>query len=287
MDEPSVRTSRLAIAGGIAAVLVVGGGGFLLGRATVPTPPSVKPAAIAEVAAPPPVADHPRTIERSDIIAAAAEAADSLASNSAPPADLAKLPGLRFSLSLPFGCEGAAGADSPAPLRWRYDDATQTLRVHIALVVWQPDEWGLQRDAAAVPQGFWIMRPWSSAATCPMTANGAGATGTEPVTLPGQTLALVNFGGAVSNGGSAYEAVVRVPRDKLDVTQGLRARLTGRIDHIPGEAAAIRCVQPAGIEQQPICAVAATFDELLVENPATGETLATWTLGKAGDATPG
>src|SRR3546814_20340010 len=34
MQEPSVRTSRLAIAGGFAAILVVRGGGFFLGRST-------------------------------------------------------------------------------------------------------------------------------------------------------------------------------------------------------------------------------------------------------------
>src|SRR3546814_4597577 len=39
MQEPSVRTSRLAIAGGLAAILVVGGGGFFLGRTTAPVPP--------------------------------------------------------------------------------------------------------------------------------------------------------------------------------------------------------------------------------------------------------
>jgi hypothetical protein len=170
-------------------------------------------------------------------------------------------------------------------LRWRYDDQTQTLRVHVALIVWQPEEWDIQNRAGAMPRGFWVMRPWSSAETCPTAASDAVATGIEPVTLPGQTLAIVNFGPGTSKGDGAYEAVVRIPRDKLDMSWGLRARLTGRIDHVPTSGGPIKCVQPAGIEQQPICAVAAAFDELVVDNPATGETLATWSLGKAGDAT--
>jgi len=287
MEEPSVRTSRLAIAGGIAAVLLVGGVGFLLGRTTVTPPPTAKPVPVIRAVQVQPDSDRTQILDRSKIISAAAEAADSLSSGSPPPADLDQLPGRRFALSLPFGCSGPAGPDSPAPLRWHYDDASQTLRIHIALIVWQADEWGLQPDAMAVPQGFWVMRPWSSAETCPAAANEAVATGTEPVTLPGQTLAVVSFGAATPKRNGAYEAVMRVPRDKLDMAQGLRARLTGRIDRVPGGAGAIKCIQPAGIEQQPICAVAAVFDELVVDNPATGETVATWTLGKAGDVNPG
>src|SRR5690606_12942314 len=46
MREPSVRTSRLAIAGGLAAIIVVGSAGFILGRGTAgpeaePAPPAV------------------------------------------------------------------------------------------------------------------------------------------------------------------------------------------------------------------------------------------------------
>jgi hypothetical protein len=286
MEEPSVRTSRLAIAGGIAAVLLIGGGGFLLGRATVPPAPAAKPVPVIRVAPIPPATGQTQILDRGKIITAAAKVADSLSSGSPMPADLETLPGHRFALSLPFGCGGPASPDSPAPLRWHYDDATQTLRIHIALIVWQPDEWGLQSDAAAIPRGFWIMRPWSSAETCPAAASEAVASGTEPVTLPGQTLAVVSFGATAPKGAGAYEAVVRVPREKLDMAEGLRARLTGRIDRVPGGAGAIKCIQPAGIEQQPICAIAAVFDELVVDNPATGETIATWTLGKAGDVNP-
>ncbi|WP_442680328.1 hypothetical protein ACSBM8_03780 [Sphingomonas sp. ASY06-1R] len=280
MQEPSVRTSRLAIAGGLSAALLVGAAGFLIGRATVapaPVPVVVQPArpAAPSVAEP----DGGRLLDRGDLAAFARQAADALASGGAAPADVRDLPGRRFSLSLPFGCGGPADSDSPAPLRWRYDEASQTLRVHVALIAWQPDEWGMK--AQAMPQGFWVTRPWSSAETCPAHSREAEAIGTDPVTLPGQTLAMVGFD-AAPRGDGGYEAVLRVPRDQLDVTQGLRARVTGRIGRIPGDGA-VRCVQPAGIEQQPICAIAAIFDELVVDNPATNETLARWTIGKVGE----
>lgn len=284
MQEPSVRTSRLAIAGGLAAAIAIGGIGFLVGRATMPAPLPPKAAIVVPPVPAEPAGSKVQPLSRGDIVTAAAQAADAVASGSAPPGSLADLPGRRFSLSLPFGCAGPAGADSPAPLRWRYDDATQTLRIHVALIVWQPDEWAAAPDATAVPQGFWVTRPWSSAETCPATSREPVATGIEPVLLPGQTLAIVNFTADAPPSNNGYEAVVRIPREKLDMVLGLRARITGRIDHVPGTSGAIRCIQPGGSDQQPICAVAAIFDELAVDNPATGQTVATWTLGKAGEA---
>ena len=281
MREPSVRTSRLAIAGGFSAALAVAAAGFLIGRATIPSQPQAAPAPLPAAAPAEPASDDRRLLSRGDIASAAREAADALASGTQSPTTLRDLSGRRFLLSLPFGCVGPAGPDSPAQLRWRYDDAAEALRVHVALVAWQPDEWGMPSDAATAPQGFWIRRPWSSAETCPTAATDDSALGTAPITLPGQTLAIVGFTAEPLKPGSAYEAVIRIPRDKLNMAQGLRARISGRIDRFPGDGA-IRCVQPAGIEQQPVCAVAAVFDELVVDNPATGETVATWTIGKIG-----
>ena len=282
MQEPSVRTSRLAIAGGLAAALGVAAVGFLVGRATVPPPPPAAPAPVQPVVTPQPAPDTARLLNRGDIIAAAAAAADALASGKTAPQALNDLPARRFSLSLPFGCAGPAGSDSPAPLRWSYDDAAQALRVHVALIRWQPDEWGLKADGLGVPQGFWVTRPWSSAETCPAAGASKQAIDTQPVILPGQTLALVSFGSDAATNQGGYDAVARISRDKLDMSQGLRARISGRIGHVPGNGA-VHCVQPAGIEQQPICAVAVIFDEMTIDNPATGETIATWSLGKAGE----
>lgn len=284
MQEPSVRTSRLVIAGGVAAALAVGAVGFVVGRMTVPPPPSVKSAPAQPVPLPIPQPDTTRVLSRADITAAAGHAADALASGTAPPEALDDLPGRRFSVSLPFGCAGPAGADSPAPLRWSYDETAQALRVHVALISWQPDEWGTKSDNSNGPQGFWVTRPWSSGETCPPAANDNVSMATQPVTLPGQTVALASFGSGIAKNNGGYEATVRIPRDKLDMSQGLRARISGRIDHVAG-GGAVRCIQPAGIEQQPICAVAAIFDEMVIDNPATGETIATWNLGSIGEGT--
>ncbi|WP_420137330.1 hypothetical protein [Sphingomonas sp.] len=282
MQEPSVRTSRLAIAGGLSAALIVGGVGFLIGRATVkPAAPPAPPVVAVQPPAPP-APDSGRVLNRGDLAGLARQAADALSSGVAAPPAVRDLPGRRFAVSIPFGCAGPAGPDSATPMRWRYDEQSQTLRIHIALIAWQADQWGLKPDTRTTPQGFWVTRPWSSAETCPRQADEAMAVGTDPVTLPGQTLALVGFEPGAPKPESGYDAVVRIAPDRLDMSQGLRARITGRIDRAPGDGA-VQCVQPAGIEQQPICAVAAIFDELVVDNPATGETLASWTIGQVRD----
>src|SRR3546814_523419 len=85
MQEPSVRTSRLAIAGGLAAILVVGGGGFFLGRTTAPVPPAPAPA-LVPAPAPVPVPETPKDLERGALIQLATRAADAFASGADMPA---------------------------------------------------------------------------------------------------------------------------------------------------------------------------------------------------------
>src|SRR3546814_3997218 len=56
----------------------------------------------------------------------------------------------------------------------------------------------------------------------------------------------------------SYETVQRMPPEQFSPEQGFRLRVTGRIERLPG-GKAVQCIQPAGIEQQPICLVAVSF----------------------------
>lgn len=278
MREPSVRNSRRAIAGGILAAILVGAAGFVLGRSTMPREGQAEP--IPETVAPSaPQPSVPQSLDRGAIIEIARRASDASASGMPAPPDLAKIVGRRFALALPFGCAGPAGADSTAPLRWRYDQATHALHVQVTQTAWEPQDWGLPPDGGASAQGFWISHPWSSSDTCPETSADLSAVGSGPVMLPGQTLAVASFGEAEPAAKTqSLEAVIK-RKGEPDLPRGLRARITGRIDRAPGGVGPVQCVQPAGIEQHPICAIAVTFSELSVEDPTTGETLASWTIG--------
>jgi hypothetical protein len=279
MREPSLRTSRLAIAGGVAAVIVVGGGGFILGRGTAtPAPRPAAPVVLAmPTPAPTPEPKTPSQLDRGAVLALASRAADAFASGDPMPAAVIDAADRRFDLLLPFGCAGPSAEGSGLPMRWRYDEARQTLRLHVELTAWQTQDWNIGPEAGvAAIEGLWITRPWSSSGACPSQIGQAVATGIEPITLPGQTLAIAQFlTGADQRNEHGFSAVQRVPADKFDASRGFRVRLIGRIARVPG-GDPVRCVQPAGIEQRPICVIAASVDEVRIENAATGAILASW-----------
>jgi len=280
MDEPSLRSSRLALAGGLAAALLVGTGGFLLGRATtertpVPAgpPPAVAPAPKIET-------DTPRgVLGRADLIRLAASVADASAGGGEP--QIGDVDGRRFVLRLPFGCGGPAGADSNAAMRWRYDADANALRLHVAPIVWAASDWRAEAASSGggTIEGFWISRPWTSSEDCPAGESRPIVAGAEPVTLPGQTLALGQISPAREAGEEqsprTYEAVVRVAQAQLDTTQGFRLRISGRIANLRGSGP-VQCRQPAGPEQRPICLIGAVLDEVAIENPVSATTLAVW-----------
>ena len=286
MQEPSVRTSRLAIAGGLAAILVVGGGGFFLGRTTAPAPPAPAPVAVP-APAPAPVPETPKNLERGDLIALAQRASDAFASGATMPKAVADAAGRPFELLLPFGCGGASEAGASLPMQWRYDEAEGTLRVSVQPMMWSNADWNLEdRAEAGAAEGFWITRPWSSSTVCPARAGQAFPRGVEPLTLPGQTLAIAQFFGGEGDrdgrrNGRPFETVTRVAADKFDGSRGFRLRIAGRLEAIAGNAP-VRCVQPAGAEQRPICVIGARIDTVRLENPTSEEVLATWTIGRSG-----
>lgn len=297
MREPSLRNSRLAIAGALIAAALVGGAGFYLGRTTSPDDVSETRSDPVSTPAPLPavstiVADS--FLGRAEVIELAAAAADAAASGAMLPDRVRAAVGRRFEIALPFGCTGPAEAESEQPLRWRYDEAEEALRLHVAVTRWQPQEWGLQQptdDEAADDQtnddhtieGYWVARPWSSSAECPaQTAGGQAATAE-------QSLAIAQFfRGDVRREalreGRPFQSVQRIPRSDFAVSRGFRLVLAGRIDRVPGAEGGldgpVRCIQPGGIERRPRCIVAVTLDEVRIENSTNDAVLARWPIGR-------
>jgi hypothetical protein len=280
MQEPNPRTSRLAIATGLVAAIAIGGGGFFLGRTTSPsaeTAPAARPVP-APAPAPAKIA-APRTLQRMDIIALGDRAADALTSGK-PATNGIDGSGQRFELVLPFGCHGAVTETSGAPLSWHYDADARTLRIRVFPTQWEPDEWGLgkQDEPELTLEGFWVSRPWSSAERCPEARGEAMTSSGQAITLPGQTLAVSEIlSDEGRRGKRPYEVVQRVQPDMIAGIRGFAVRLTGRITRFPN-GQTVQCVQPAGIEQRPICMIAVSMDEIRIENPLGGETLGIWSM---------
>lgn len=278
MREPSIRTSRLVIAAGLAAAIMVGGGGFLLGRRTAPQPAPPAPVAPPPVPAPKPEAE--RLLRRADLVMLARDMADAWSTRGAPPIDLHRLAGRRFELVLPFGCGGPTGPDERSPMQWSYDAEAQRLRVSVAPTRWEAADWGYDPADGRQAEGFWIARPWSSSERCPAGGTPSAPVGTEPITLPGQSLAVAQFLPAgseslLARGGRPMEVVRRVAPADLDPAAGFRVRITGRIERDPEPG---RCVQPGGTEQRPICLLKVRMDEIRIENGADDGVLGRWAI---------
>lgn len=293
MREPSLRTSRLAIAGALAAACLVTGMGFYLGRTTATDaaregPGNRAPIPIQAPAVSTIVANS--FLDRADVIELAAAAADATASGEALPDRVRNAVGRRVEIALPFGCSGPAEADSEQPLRWRYDEGAETLRLHVAVTPWEPDEWNLDQPTGdGAIEGFWIARPWSARDECPQPA-GRGPSSAPATDLNAErSLAVAQFfrGDARREAlreGRPLQSVQRLSRADPTPGRGFRLMLSGRIDRVPGVqggvSAPVHCIQPGGIERRPRCIVAVTLDEVRIENPASRTVLASWPMGR-------
>lgn len=296
MVEPSRAVGRRALAAGAAAAIALAGAGFVLGRNTSPRvevaaaapPPSPAPAVSPAPAPPVPVVTPP--LGRADLLEAARAAADAFASGRPVPPEVAALDGRRFQLELPFGCRGPADADPL--LGWRYDPEEQVLRVSVEAARFDPASWlGTAAAQVDLAEGFWVERPWSSSEACPPARSEGAAEpssgGTAAAVAPVErTLALVQFheagGSRVGRrDGDAFRAVEKVAPDALDLSQGLRLRLSGRVVASPGNGAPVLCRSPAPAGGRPVCLLAVSLDEVSIANPAIGSTLATWTVSSA------
>ena len=281
MHEPSPRTSRLTIAGGLAAAIIVGGAGFVIGRGTAPAPTPVELPVSTPLPKPSPAAAGitQMTLDRTGLLALVNSAADAAASGELTPKDVQAAAGRRFDIVLPFGCGGPAGPGWATGLGWQYDEKTETLRIRVNPTRWSGEDWQLPNNDAesASLDGFWISRPWSSSAHCPPVTPHVPAIG-EPAPLPGQTLAIARaIDGATATPPRPYETVQRLGREDFDPARGFHLRIIGRTDPQSSNPA-VRCVQTGGSDQRPLCLFMGEFAELRIENPVDGKILASWPM---------
>lgn len=272
MDGPS-RVTRLRnfMAAGVIAV-ALGAGGYLLGRGSVEALPPPAPEAPVVIRNAQPVQVPDVLLQRADLIRLATASADAAAGG---PKVEDSLAGRRFVIRIPFGCAGPT-PDPEAPFGWSYDAEQQTLRVRVTPQQWAEVPWvagKLQdRDVESV-EGFWLPRPWTRSEACPAQQSAS----------PGErasSLGIAQFFAAGSSRVGRHEElelVERVPPEELRAGAGFLLLLEGRVARVPGGEETVLC-HAAGAYERPICLVAAEFDRVAIENPATQQTLAQWQL---------
>jgi len=243
-----------------------------------PNPPSPAPVPIATVA----------PVGRADLLAAAAAAADEVAAGNALPKANLELIDRTFELRLPFGCGGGMHSDWG---EWSIDPKTRVLRISVrpqlsgdnqtikALAV------GLAYDAA---EGFWMTRPWTRSEDCPTPLSpeaapaspvGGDVPAAAPNASPMHTFAIVQYFSpdaprTLRRGSRPYSYTGKVTETKTVGVKGFHLKLAGRIRGF-GDGQPIHCVNTTP-SKPPICAVAVEFTQVVLEDAATGESLAEW-----------
>ncbi len=260
---------------------------------------------------PPAIAAPIPTLTRADLIDVAARAADAEARGVAPSPEDGALGGRRFSLRLPFGCAGPSATDSSAPMRWTYDAAEETLRVWVTPEVWTNAE--PVRAAAGdtdfeAAEGFWIEQPWIRSADCPVLrasgpasaapvaneqaqvdqtplSNGAeaasveGATASTQAVARRQTLALVELfrtgsRRAARRNGRPYMIITKVARDQIDLANGFRLILDGRLAPLR-QGSPIACLLSSK-DERPLCLIGAEVDHVTITDATGDRILGEW-----------
>ena len=279
------RDRKLALIGPIVIAAAVGAiiAFALLSRSGEPPPPpppapvpQVQPPAVALAPLPPP------PLSRGELIASADAAASAYADQSSDkPPTKDTLIGRRFSLKIPFGCDGGQMAPSGTQVFTEYDATKKTLRLVARSAAWKtlPLVQGLADiDQIESVEGFWIPRPWSTSEACPPRRSDAiPATPTAP-TAPSLGLARVFTSGgtrALQRGERPYEFVQKIPDgDAAALSRSFNLVLQGRVVGFD-RSTALRCWSES-TAHRPICLYGVEFDRVAFEDGADGKVLAEW-----------
>jgi hypothetical protein len=198
-----------------------------------------------------------------------------LTSNSDP------LIGRRFSLSMPFGCNGANGVMLNPQTTVSYDAAQGSLTVTAQPSVWtslpvmQPL---LDSGEIEAVEGFWVPRPWTMSETCPLPSNAPPPPIITPATA--QTLGLAQIFGPGStrtlrHSEHPYSLTLKLDPTNADLlSHSYHLLLEGTITGYP-DGQSLHCWSEAA-DHQPICIYAVTLERVSFQDAATGKILTSW-----------
>ncbi len=281
-DNSGRRDRKLGLVApvSIAAVLVLVVVGALVyregGEATKVAPKAPPPA----VAPPQPEAEPPAAdavLGRADLLrdAASVTAAFAAGEPGAPRA----LAGKRFTIRIPFGCDGPQVGAGTAQAFYEYDPQKRTVRLVARPAVWTtlPAIPAGASETLESVEGFWIPRPWTPSEDCPRRREQPfPATPTSPA-APTLGLAQLFAAGAARTARHAerpYEHVLKLEAGATPpLARGYRLRLEGRFGVFPNGAAA-SCWSESP-DHRPVCLYAVELDRVAFED-AGGGLIAEW-----------
>jgi hypothetical protein len=245
----------------------------------------------------------PAGLDRAGLLNAVRSAADASATGVDDAQAQRKLDGRQFEVRVRFGCAGPQESLKTATLGWSFDERTRTLRLKVTPTISADQEEisALAPEGTEAVEGFWIPRPWILGTACPVDAapkpapplEGASAQSerTPAVTAPDADqqdrqpaavrgrIGIAEFFGEDDartgrRGQRPYESTKVLDKDQMVGRQGFNLVLSGRLRALPGRKV-IHCIV-AGRDSPPNCVVSAHFDQVWIEHPDGGETIAQW-----------
>jgi hypothetical protein len=258
------------------------------------------------VPVPLPVADAP--LDRQAILLAASQAASNYALGKDDADAQRKLDGKRFSIRMRFGCRNSQKTAASQPRSWSFDEKRRVLSFKIMLDVdieRSPAAGSPQAEVEAV-EGFWIERPWMLQAGCPrpetaqVTTEPASPKGSssersakpdqpaEPVeptstsvesAEPWRQVGIAQFfldtdARTHRREHRAYETTKVLAAGVAPSPQGYDLVVAGRLRRLmDGRVIACRIDKP-GVP--PRCLVSIQMENVSIETPGGGGTVATW-----------
>lgn len=244
-----------------------------------PHPPAPAPSATPVVATP--IVAPPPAMGREDLIRASQAFAEAYVDGAKPEKPAPPIVGRKFSLRIPFGCDGPQVGYGVAPAYFEYDPQKKSLKLQArpSNLSTLPLIQGLANaDRIESVEGFWIPRPWAKTETCPLRRDDpAPATPTAPA-APSLGLAWIfDKGGSrlSQRAGHAYEFSRKLgDNDVTMLSHTYRLVLEGRITGF-SDGQPVHCWAESP-EHRPICLFSVQFDRVAFEDAADDKLLAEW-----------
>lgn len=220
-------------------------------------------------------------LDRAGLIAAAASAADAVASGSALPQSNAGLVGRSFILRMPFGCGGEM-ADSEKKADWAgwtFNPKSRALRLVAKASNLADAEWikqitgSMEFDAV---EGFWLRRPWTRAEQCDAKDPALSDAILDPAA---QRVAIAQFYSpqgprTLRRGDRPYSSTVKLEEGETPSPLGYQLQLEGKLSSFP-DGQPVHCSQD-NPSVAPRCVIAVEFERVAFLAPGKEESIVEW-----------
>lgn len=220
-------------------------------------------------------------LDRAGLIAAAASAADAVASGSALPQSNAALVGRSFILRMPFGCSGemADGQEKAGWAGWTFNPKSRALKLvargsNLADVEWIKQIAGSMEFEAA--EGFWLRRPWTRADRCEAKDPALSDAILDPAA---QRVAIAQFHApqgprTLRRGDRPYSSTVKLEEGETPSPLGYQLQLEGKLSGFP-DGQPVHCSQD-NPSVTPRCVIAVEFERVAFLAAGKEEPIVEW-----------